>query len=110
MSDVDHRNENRVVINQEFASLDAFLSVYATNISRSGVFIRSDSPLAVGSRIHFQFSIVADEIRTIAGEGEVVRVVNREEGDEPGMALAFLTLEPDSQELVEQIVGPPASM
>ena len=109
MTDVDHRHENRVVINQEFASLEAFLSVYATNISRSGVFIRSDSPLSVGSRIHFQFSIVADEIRTIAGEGEVVRVVAQDESDEPGMALSFLSLEPDSQALVEQLVSPSTS-
>jgi len=105
MSQVDHRHENRVVINQEFATLDAFLSVYATNISRSGVFIRSDSPLPIGSCIHFQFSIVADEIRTIAGEGEVVRVVSDQEDEGPGMALSFRSLEPDSADLIERIVS-----
>ena len=108
MTGVEHRHENRVVINQEFASLDAFLSVYATNISRSGVFIRSDEPLSVGSCIHFQFSIVADEIRTIAGEGEVVRVVEKSESDEPGMALSFRSLEPESQALIEKLVSSPA--
>ena len=41
------RDEDRVTINKEFESFDAFIAEYVTNISRSGVFVRSKNPLPV---------------------------------------------------------------
>jgi len=45
MTDDKRREEERVTINKEFESFDAFIHEYVTNISRSGVFIRSKDPL-----------------------------------------------------------------
>ena len=68
------RKEERVTINKEFDSFDQFVREYVTNISRSGVFIKTATPLAVGSLVDLKFTVVMDGIETIEGEGEVVRV------------------------------------
>jgi len=48
---VERRTEVRQVVNLEFASVDEFINEYVTNISRSGVFIKSDDPLPIGTRV-----------------------------------------------------------
>ncbi|HCF59173.1 MAG TPA: hypothetical protein DFS52_14415, partial [Myxococcales bacterium] len=69
------RRESRRVINREFASVEEFISEYVCNISRSGAFVRSVDPLPVGTRVALRFSVIIDEIETVEGIGEVVRVV-----------------------------------
>ena len=67
------RQELRLTINKEFDSFDQFVREYVTNISRSGVFIKTAEPLRVGSIVNLKFTVVMDDIETIEGEGEVVR-------------------------------------
>ena len=73
------------------------------NISRSGVFIKTASPLPVGSKVDLKFTVVMDGIETIEGEGEVVRV----ESNPAGMGVVFRKLESYSQRLVEQLLTQP---
>ena len=48
MADTDQRRkDDRLTINKEFESFDAFVHEYVTNISRSGAFVRSAQPLPV---------------------------------------------------------------
>jgi hypothetical protein len=47
--DDNKRGDQRVTINKEFESFDAFIQEYVTNISKTGVFIKSTTPLAVAS-------------------------------------------------------------
>ena len=49
--DDGQRSDKRVTINKEFESFDAFVHEYVTNVSRSGVFIRSREPLPVGTEV-----------------------------------------------------------
>ena len=88
MSDDDKRFGERLTINKEFESFDAFIQEYVTNISRTGVFIKSSTPLAVGTRVNLRFTVIMDDIETIEGVGEVVRV----EKDPPGMGVVFREL------------------
>lgn len=94
------RDEERVTINKEFESFDAFINEYVTNISRSGVFIRSKSPLPIGTKVDLRFTVVMDDIESIEGEGEVVRV----ESDPPGMGVVFTRLTGYSQQLIEHLL------
>ena len=48
-NDDDKRGNDRLTINKEFESFDAFIQEYVTNISRTGVFIKSTAPLKVGT-------------------------------------------------------------
>jgi alpha-L-fucosidase len=97
------RQEQRVTINKEFDSFDQFVREYVTNISRSGVFIKTEAPLAVGSIVNLKFTVVMDAVETIEGEGEVVRV----EGNPSGMGVVFRKLAHYSQQLVERLLIEP---
>jgi uncharacterized protein (TIGR02266 family) len=94
------RQEARVTINKEFDSFDQFVREYVTNISRSGVFIKTSAPLAVGSVVDLKFTVVMDGVETIEGEGEVVRV----EENPSGMGVVFKKLGRYSERLVERLL------
>ena len=95
-----HREEERVTINKEFESFDAFIHEYVTNISRSGVFIRSKAPLPVGTPVNLKFTVIMDDLELIEGTGEVVRV----ETDPPGMGVVFTQLTAYSEQLIRRLL------
>lgn len=102
---VDRRIDVRRTINHEFASVEQFISEYVMNLSRSGVFIKSDDPLPVGTRVTLKFSVIFDELETIEGVGEVVRVIEPGTPDQTsGMGVVFVELTQVSRELVERIL------
>jgi uncharacterized protein (TIGR02266 family) len=98
---MEHRRQDeRVTINKEFESFDSFIQEYVTNISRSGVFIRSRHPLPIGTRVNLRFTVIMDDIETIEGTGKVVRV----ETNPPGMGVVFTSLTSFSQKLIEALL------
>jgi len=102
MSDAadNKRADERVTINKEFESFDAFIQEYVTNISRTGVFIKSTSPLAIGTRVNLRFTVIMEDIETIEGIGEVVRV----ESDPQGMGVVFRELNAYSKGLIDKLL------
>jgi hypothetical protein len=92
------RTSERITINKEFESFDAFIQEYVTNISRSGVFIRAQQPLAVGTEVNLRFTVIMDDIETIEGVGEVVRV------EKEGMGVVFRELSAYSKDLIEKLL------
>ena len=99
MSD-DKRREERVTINKEFESFDAFIQEYVTNISKSGVFIKSSTPLPIGTKVNLHFTVIMEDIETIEGVGEVVRV----ETNPPGMGVVFRELSGYSRQLIYKLL------
>jgi uncharacterized protein (TIGR02266 family) len=96
----EDRQANRVTINKEFGSFDAFVSEYISNVSTSGVFVRTTEPLQVGTKINLEFTVLMDGFETVSGEGEVVRVVE----DPPGMGVVFTKLSSTSQAIIERLL------
>jgi PilZ domain len=95
----DKRLGERVTINKEFESFDAFIQEYVTNISRTGVFIRAQRPLPVGTKVNLTFTvIITDGIETIEGVGEVVRV------EKDGMGVVFRELSGYSKDLIDKLL------
>ena len=94
--------EERVTINKEFESFDAFIQEYVTNISRTGVFIKAQQPLPVGTRVNLHFTVIMDDIETIEGVGEVVRV----ESSPAGMGVVFVELSHYSRDLLDKMLTP----
>ncbi len=92
------RKDERVTINKEFASFDAFLDEYVTNISRTGVFIRSKSPPPVGTKVNLMFTVIMDDIETIEGVGEVVRL------EEGGMGVVFREIGSASKVILDRLL------
>ena len=94
------RVNERVTINKEFDSFDQFIQEYVTNISRSGVFIKTREPLPIGTEVNLRFTVIMDDIETIEGIGTVVRV----DADPPGMGVVFKQLSSYSQRLIEKLL------
>ena len=94
------RGDERVTINKEFESFDAFIQEYVTNISRTGVFIKSTTPLPIGTRVNLRFTVIMDDIETVEGLGEVVRVHD----DPPGMGVVFTELSTYSKGLIDKLL------
>jgi len=95
------RKDERVTINKEFESYDSFLNEYVSNISRTGVFVRSKTPLAVGTTVNLRFTVIMDDIETIEGIGEVVRVHD----DPPGMGVMFTEIGEESQKILDRLLA-----
>lgn len=100
----DQRKGDRVTINKEFESFDAFVQEYVTNISRHGAFVKSNDPLPVGTRVNLRFTVVTDEIETIEGVGKVARV----QDDPPGMGVVFTELSQYSRHLLDRLLTAPS--
>jgi len=94
------RKDERVTINKEFESYEAFITEYVTNISRSGVFVRSKAPLPIGTLVNLRFTVIMDDIETVEGIGEVVRVHQ----DPPGMGVVFTELSGYSKGLIDKLL------
>jgi hypothetical protein len=97
------RRAQRVTINKEFESFDAFVHEYVTNISRTGAFVKSQTPLAIGTLVDLRFTVFMDDVETIHGVGEVVRV----QDDPPGMGVVFRELSQYSQQLIGRLLTLP---
>lgn len=98
------RRDPRLVVNREFKSVEEFVAEYVSNISRSGAFIRTDDPLPIGTRVQLRFSLLLDEIETIEGEGEVVRVEPARGASKAGMGVVFTSLTSHSKKLLERLM------
>jgi len=94
------RGEDRLTINKEFESFDAFIQEYVTNISKTGVFVRTQTPLPIGTKVNLCFSVITDTVESIEGVGEVVRV----ETNPSGMGVVFRELSTYSRDLLDKLL------
>lgn len=106
MNKPTRRQSDRVAVNKEFASIEEFITEYVSDISRTGVFIRSDDPLPVGTKVDLRFTVIDEDFETIEGIGEVTRVVPPDDktGAPPGMGVVFVELTKASHLLVERLL------
>jgi uncharacterized protein (TIGR02266 family) len=98
---IEHRVETRVPIRVrvEYEARSDFLDDYTSNISLGGMYMRSPSPLAVGTRFRLRFRLPGRDkpIETYA----VVRWVTEEEG----MGIQFDALKPSDQKVIQSWLG-----
>jgi type IV pilus assembly protein PilZ len=87
----------------DYASGDTFLFAYLQNISEMGIFIRTDHPARIGTRLRLRFQVDEGEPLTLDGEVTWINPL-RDAGDNlnPGMGVRFMELSPDKR---EQVVG-----
>jgi uncharacterized protein (TIGR02266 family) len=98
----ERRQHDRVPINREFDVIEEYIAEYVSSISQGGVFIRSKNPLPMGTRVTLKFSVIVDDVETVEGEGEVVRVET--DPEEMGMGVAFTRLSAGSKDLIDRIM------
>ena len=100
----ERRHEDRVIVNRDFESIEEFITEYVSNISRSGVFVRSDDPLPVGTRVDLRFSVIVDDFETIEGVGEVTRIVPVGAPIPSGMGVVFVELTTASRAVIDALL------
>ena len=97
VSDAERRRAPRVLVDLEvdYASEENYLFAYITDISATGIFVRTTTPEAPGTHLNLRFS--SDHSGHIEVEGEVIWVNPYRPGTpdnlHPGMGIRFLSLD-----------------
>ena len=91
-----------VPVRLRYDSVLDFVDTQSMNISRTGMFIVTDTPAPLGSRLEFEFSL-SDGFVLLQGLAEVVRVA--EGGIVAGMGLRFVDLDEAYQRVIDRIVA-----
>ena len=89
----------------DYSSGETFLFAYLANISEMGIFIRSDDPAPIGTRLSLRFA--DDDGEPLSLDGEVVWVNPlRTDGDDvnPGMGIRFGELSLEVRDRVVSLV------
>ena len=119
VADADRRRAPRVLVDLEvdYASEDNYLFAYITDISVTGIFIRTTSPEAPGTQLNLRFQLPhpddmpvskrrADE--KIEIEGEVIWVNPYRPGApdnlHPGMGIRFVELDDEVRDQLLELI------
>lgn len=108
----DTRREKRAPVSLKVrfksATVDEFIEQYSVDISVGGLFIKTKSPMPIGTLLKFEFQL-KDESRLIHGVGRVVwkRDENEAKGSDvpAGMGIKFIKMDADSRATVDRIVA-----
>jgi uncharacterized protein (TIGR02266 family) len=95
----DPRSLVVVPVRYRFSSIIDFIGTHSINVSRSGMFITSNEPAAIGTVLDFEFAL-ADGFSLLKGKGEVVRL----SASPRGMGVRFQQLDDASRKLIDRIV------
>ncbi|MBK8171553.1 MAG: TIGR02266 family protein [Sandaracinaceae bacterium] len=108
----DTRKEKRAPVSLKVrfksATVDEFIEQYSVDISTGGLFIKTKSPMPIGTLLKFEFQL-KDESRLIHGVGRVVwkRDETQAKGSDipAGMGIKFIKMDPESRALVDKIIS-----
>jgi len=98
-----HRYETSIAV--DYASGETFLFAYLKNISEMGIFIRSNEPQSVGTKLKLRFHV--DDGEPLVLDGEVTWInpyKQKGENINPGMGVRFMELSADLREQVVALV------
>ncbi len=104
---VEKRRQRRAEaeIRVEYRTVGSFLSDYVTNISRGGVFVRTDTPLRIGTRVRMVFSLPGMPFPfDLNGEVRWVQERVSQEHPERGMGIAFDGIDERIQKRIQAYV------
>jgi type IV pilus assembly protein PilZ len=105
----ERRQAPRVLVDLEvdYASEDNYLFAYITDISETGIFVRTTSPEQPGTRLNLRFR-PDDEGPQIEVEGEVIWVNPFRPGVadnlHPGMGIRFVALDDELRDRLLELV------
>jgi type IV pilus assembly protein PilZ len=104
----DRRQWERVLVDLEvdYRSDDTFLFAYITDISQMGIFVRTVTPEAPGTRLNLRFC--PPGLGVLECEGEVIWINPYRPGDKenlnPGMGIQFVDLTREQREFLRHLV------
>jgi uncharacterized protein (TIGR02266 family) len=108
LSDAERRRAPRMLIDLEvdYASEENYLFAYITDISTTGIFVRTTTPEAPGRQLNLRFS--SETAGPIEVEGEVIWVNPYRPGTpdnlHPGMGIRFLSLDNELRDRLLELI------
>lgn len=108
LSDAERRRAPRVLVDLEvdYASEENYLFAYITDISATGIFVRTTTPEAPGTHLNLRFS--SEHHRYIEAEGEVIWVNPYRPGTpdnlHPGMGIRFVSLDNELRDRLLELI------
>jgi type IV pilus assembly protein PilZ len=104
----DRRSSERIDVtwSVDCETQDTFLYANITNISEFGIFVRTEDPLEVGTRLTLKFAPPgAAEAFVLSGQVQWVNPVRMlADNPNPGMGIRFVTLTQEARERLVDIV------
>lgn len=93
-------------VSLKFKEHPGFFEERSANLSPGGMFIRTTEPQPPGTVFDFELTLEG-EPRLIHGIGEVAWSRDADEGFDrpPGMGVRFLSLEPESREVIDRLIS-----
>jgi len=108
VADSNRRHAPRVLVDLkvDYASEDNYLFAYITDISATGIFVRTTTPEEPGTHLNLRF--VPDDSGPIEVEGEVIWVNPYRPGApdnlHPGMGVQFVDFDDDLRDRLLELV------
>ncbi len=112
----DHRKSDRapVSIRIDYSTVDEFFWDFARNINEGGLFVESNHPLPIGTRVQLKFYL-PNRDAPLNSTGEVVWVKplpdpadpsegGETRGEKPGMGIEFRGLNQEGKEAINRLV------
>ena len=111
IADSDRRAAPRVLVDLEvdYALEDNYLFAYITDISETGIFVRTTTPEPPGTHLNLRFRIgTEDSAPQIEVEGEVIWInpfrPSSQDNLHPGMGIRFVALEDELKDRLLELV------
>jgi len=115
ISDAERRRAPRVLVDLQvdYTSEENYLFAYITDISATGIFVRTTTPESRGTHLNLRFSdlpegFTADEAGNLEVEGEVIWVNPYRPGApdnlHPGMGIRFVSLDSELRDRLLELI------
>jgi uncharacterized protein (TIGR02266 family) len=108
VSEADRRRAPRVLVDLEvdYASEENYLFAYITDMSATGIFVRTTTPESPGTHLNLRFS--SDSAQHLEAEGEVIWVNPYRPGTpdnlHPGMGIRFVGLDNELRDRLLELI------
>lgn len=85
---------------------EGFIYFYSTDVSMGGIFLESDIPLKLGTRVFLSFALRENNV-PVRITGQVVRVERETTGTLPvvGMGVQFMDLPAESGKTIQEFIN-----
>jgi uncharacterized protein (TIGR02266 family) len=108
LSDAERRKAPRVLVDLEvdYASEENYLFAYITDMSATGIFVRTTTPEAPGTHLNLRFS--SEYSGHLEVEGEVIWVnpyrPGRPDNLHPGMGIRFVSIDNELRDRLFELI------
>jgi len=92
-----------LVVRVDYQTVDELFSEFARNINEGGVFVESESPHPLGTRVDLQFKLPGSD-EPVQVTGSVVRTSPGSADEPSGMGIVFDDLDKETRQRINELV------